>query len=80
MLVPLALSPEQLTIAVIVLTLYFPCAATFCGPVQGIACPGYGQGKRGHDLDGVDCGWYTQFDFDKNIRGNFKSSYKEAQN
>ena len=29
MLVPLALSPEQLTIAVIVLTLYFPCAATF---------------------------------------------------
>jgi len=29
MLVPLALSPEQLTISVTVLTLYFPCVATF---------------------------------------------------
>lgn len=29
MLVPLGLSPEQLTIAVTVLALYFPCIATF---------------------------------------------------
>jgi len=29
MLVPLGLSPEQLTVAVAVLTFYFPCAATF---------------------------------------------------
>jgi len=29
MLVPMSLSPEQLTVAVTVLTLYFPCVATF---------------------------------------------------